>query len=69
MENDHDSITRMDEQLRGLARDRDGMLTRISTTEGTLNAIQLSHALSKGQLIGVSATISAVSGVLIKLFW
>jgi hypothetical protein len=62
---DHDSLTRAEEQIKGLVRDRDQMLTRIKTTEDSIDAMRL----SKADLAALTGAIGAVSGLLVKLFW
>jgi hypothetical protein len=62
---DHDLLTRADEQIKGLARDRDAILTRIKGTEDAIDAMKL----SKAELAGLTGAIGAVSALLIKMFW
>ena len=62
-------LIRLDEQVQTLQRQREDIVTRLAVQERALAAIELARALTRGQFLGMSAAVSTISGILIKLFW
>jgi hypothetical protein len=62
-------LMRIDEQVQTLQRQREEILARLGNQERSLAAIELARALTRGQLLGMSAAVSTISATLIKLFW
>lgn len=66
---DHDLLVRIDERMEHIRVDLDlfkrDILTRIESAEKAISDLRISRA----QLYAIAATISTVTGLLIKVFW
>ncbi len=66
---DHDLLVRTDEQVKNLKAHFEH---EIADTDRRLTNVEkdvLSLSMSRAKLAAISATISAATGLLIKLFW
>jgi hypothetical protein len=76
MDNDHDLLVRIDEQVKslrtGFDTDRIAMNARASKNETDLAAVRKDVddlATSRAQFYAIAVTLSTVISVLVKVFW